>query len=223
MLGEVIVDDQRVAAALHELFAHGSAGEGREVLQRSRVRRRGDDDDGVLHRAVLLQDADGLRDLRLLLADGDVDADHVGVTLVDDRVERHGGLAGLAVTDDQLALTAADRDHGVDRLDTGLQRLVDVGALDHARSDALDRAALVGRDRALAVDRLAERVDDAADQRIADRDGGDLTGAADLVALFNCLVVTEDEDADGVLFQVEGQAEWCWCVGTRRVPTPSRC
>jgi hypothetical protein len=44
--------------------------------------------------------------------------------LVDDRVDRDGGLAGLAVADDELALAAADRDHGVDGLDAGLHRLV---------------------------------------------------------------------------------------------------
>jgi hypothetical protein len=45
--------------------------------------------------------------------------------LVDDRVHRDGGLARLAVADDQLALAAADRDHRVDGLDAGLQRLLD--------------------------------------------------------------------------------------------------
>ena len=42
-------------------------------------------------------------------------------------------------------------------------------ALDDAGRLALDRAELVGLDRALAVDGLAERVDDAAEQRLADR------------------------------------------------------
>jgi hypothetical protein len=44
--------------------------------------------------------------------------------LVEDRVECHGGLAGLAVADDQLALAAADRDHGVDGLEAGGHGLV---------------------------------------------------------------------------------------------------
>jgi len=35
-----------------------------------------------------------------------VDADHARLALVDDGVHRHGGLAGLAVADDQLALAA---------------------------------------------------------------------------------------------------------------------
>ena len=60
---------------------------------------------------------------RLLLADRDVDALNAGGLLVDDRVDRHRGLAGLAVADDQLALAAADRDHRVDRLVAGLHRL----------------------------------------------------------------------------------------------------
>jgi hypothetical protein len=49
--------------------------------------------------------------------------------LVDDRVERHGGLAGLTVADDQLALAAADGDHRVDGLEARLQGLVDRLAL----------------------------------------------------------------------------------------------
>ena len=40
--------------------------------------------------------------------------------LVQHGVQRHGGLAGLTVTNDQLALTATDRDHAVNRLDAGL-------------------------------------------------------------------------------------------------------
>jgi hypothetical protein len=75
-------------------------------------------------------------DGRVLLADRDVDALNAGALLVDDRVDRQRGLAGLAVADDQLALAAADRDHRVDRLVAGLHRLVDRLAPDHARGDA---------------------------------------------------------------------------------------
>ena len=42
---------------------------------------------------------------------------------------RDGGLAGLPVADDQLALAAADGGHGVDGLDAGLHRLLDRLAL----------------------------------------------------------------------------------------------
>jgi hypothetical protein len=80
--------------------------------------------------------------------------------LVDDRVDRDRGLAGLAVADDQLALAAADRDHRVDRLDAGLQRLVHRLAVRDARRDDVDLR--------VAVERATERVDHAAEHRLAD-------------------------------------------------------
>ena len=83
-----------------------------------------------------------------------------------------GGLAGLAVADDQLALAAADRGHRVDRLDAGLQRLVHGLAAHDARAPGSPCAAgCVADEVALAVDRLAERVDDAAEHAVADGHG----------------------------------------------------
>ena len=54
-------------------------------------------------------------------------------------------------------------------------------------------ARLGRRDRALAVDRLAEGVDDAADQRVADGHLGDAAGPADLVAFLDLGVRPEDD------------------------------
>ena len=45
-----------------------------------------------------------------LLAHRHVDTEHVLTLLVDDGVNGHRGLAGLAVADDELALAAADRE-----------------------------------------------------------------------------------------------------------------
>ena len=103
------------------------------------------------------------------LADRDVHADQVLAFLVDDRIDGDGGLAGLPVADDELALAAADRHHRVDRLEAGLHRLRHRFARDHARRDFFDDVGHLGVDRSLAVDRLAERVDHAADQLGPDR------------------------------------------------------
>ena len=97
----------------------------------------------------------------------------------------HRGLAGLAVADDQLALAAADGGHGVDGLDAGLQRLLDRLALDDGGRLQLERASGLGDDLALAVDRVAERVDDAAEEAVTDGHREDLAGAADLLALLD--------------------------------------
>ena len=61
-------------------------------------------------------------------------------------------------------------------------------------------------DRPLAVDRLPERVDHAAEQRLADRHLGDAAGAPDLVAFLDGLLLAEDGGADVVLLEVQHDA-----------------
>jgi hypothetical protein len=113
----------------------------------------------------------------------------------------------LMIANDQLALTAADRDHRVDRLDARLQRGVDVLAENYARRNPLQGPRAIGADRPFAIDWLAKRVDNAANQGIADRDRRNTAGRADLVALFDVGVLTHDDDTDRILFEVEGEAE----------------
>ena len=95
----------------------------------------------------------------------------------------------------------------IDRLDAGLQRLTHALALHHRRSLEFQRAPDVRLDVAAAVDRLAQRVDDASEERVADRHREHLAGALDLLALFDLLEVAEDHRADAVLVEVERDAE----------------
>src|SRR5690606_41831388 len=85
--------------------------------------------------------------------------------LVVGRVDADRRLTGLAVTVDQLALTAAVRGHRVDRGDTGLQRLGHRLPLHHRGRLQLEGATAGGLDLAETVDRLAERVDHTAEER----------------------------------------------------------
>ena len=78
---------------------------------------------------------------------------------------------------------------------------------DHARRDLLDDVGHLGVDRALAVDRLAERVDDAADQLGADRHLEDAAGALDRVAFGDVLVFAENHRADRVALEIQREAE----------------
>src|SRR4029079_3023198 len=103
-------------------------------------------------------------DRRLLLSDRDVDAFDATGLLVDDRVDRQRGLAGLSLADDHLALAAAERNHRVDRFVTGLHGLRDRLAPDHAGRDLFDRRTVLRVQRTLAVDRFAECIDDATEE-----------------------------------------------------------
>ena len=62
------------------------------------------------------------------------------------------------------------------------------------------------RDRPLAVDRIAERVDDAAEQALADRHVDDRAGALDRLAFLDLAVGAENDDADVVAFEVQRHA-----------------
>ena len=205
MLGEVVVDAERVLAVVEEMLGHRAAGIRGHVLDRRRLVGGGGDDDRVVHRPGVVEDAGDLDHGRHPLADRDVDADQVLVAVVDDRVDRDRRLAGLAVADDQLALAAADRDHPVDRLEPGLHGGGDRLALDHARSLELRRPRLGGVDLALVVERAAERIDDPPEQLLADRDLEQLSAALDGVALDDLVPLAEQHHADVVGLEVERQ------------------
>src|ERR1017187_7575043 len=206
VFGKIVIDAERVAFGIAEVFPDGASGERRQILHGGGVGGRGHHHDAVLHGAVIFQGLDHLGDGGALLADGDIDAGHVAALLIDDGVEGERGLAGLAVADDQLALPAADGDHSIDGLDAGLHRLFDGLAGHHAGGEALDGAELGGEDGAFAVDGDAESVDHAAEEGFAHRDAHDALGAADLIALLNFGEIAEQHGAHLIFFQVHGDA-----------------
>ena len=202
MLTEVIVDDQNILSLVHEVLSEGGRGIRCDVLDRCRISRGGRHDAGVLHRIVLLQVLDQRSDGRLLLTDGDIDTDTVLVGLVQDRIHRDGGLTGLTVADDQLTLSTTDREHRVDREDTGLQRFIDRLTVDDARCRLLDGTVLVLMDRAEAVDRLTEGVHDTTEVVVGYRHTGHTTGTHTTAALAEPCLVTEEDDTDAVPLDV---------------------
>src|SRR5690606_16021074 len=169
----------------------------------------------VLRRAGFFELTGELGHGRALLADGDIDAiqllgvRRVGVVrslLVKEGVENDGRLAGLAVTNDQLALATADRDQRVDGLEARRHRLMHRLARQNARRLDVNAAAFGMLDRALAVDRVTQTVDHAAEQAHADRGIHDGTGTLDDVAFLDGAVIAENHDADIVGFEIEGHA-----------------
>ena len=184
LLGKVIINDEGVHAVVAEPLTHGAAGEGCKVLERSRLGSRSGDNDRIVEGAALFERLHNLGNRRTLLADSNVDTEQLVLVglgsvvcrfLVQDRVDADSGLAGLTVTDDQLALTTADRDHGIDSLDTCHHWLVNAFTRDDARCfhvNAVTRSDVF--QWAFAVDWLAQRIDNAAEKAFADWRGDDL-------------------------------------------------
>ena len=206
LLGQVVINDQGVLAAVAVVLAHGAAGIRSDVLHRRRVGRAGGDDRGVFHRAVFFQLVHHVGDGRGLLSDRDVDAFQVLALLVDDGVDGDRGLADFAVADDEFPLAAADGSHGVDGLEAGLHRLPYRLPRDYARRDLFDGVGHGGADRALAVHRPAEGVDHAAFELGAHRHFENAAGAAAALAFLEFQVVAEHHGADGVAFEIERDA-----------------
>jgi hypothetical protein len=143
-----------------------------DVLERSSLGGGGSNNDGVLHGVVLLKGLDQLGTSGSLLSDSDVDTVEllglivsiVPSLLVEHGIKGNGGLSGLTITNDQLTLTTSNRNHGIDRLKTSLDWLVDGLARQDTRSLELRTALLSGLDWSLTIDWVSERINDTAEK-----------------------------------------------------------
>ena len=204
---------------VHEPLAHGRASEWREILISRGVGSGRGDDGGVGHRAFPLQNVEHPGDVGIFLPNRDVNTEKrpvidivcvlgrlVQSRLANDCVDRHSRFTGRAVADDQLALPATDRDHGVDRHNAGLHRLIDASAFDHARCNFFQWIKCFRFDCAFAVERLANGVDDATEQRFAHWHLQESAGRLRLVAFGDFGGFTEQNGADFRLFEVQRDA-----------------
>jgi len=206
LLGEVVVHHQRVLAPVAEVLAHGAARVGRDVLHGGGIGGRRRNHDGVLHGAEFLELAHHVGHRGVLLADGHVDALDPGAALIDDGIHGHRGLAGLPVADNQFALAAADGNHRIDRFQTGLDRLSDRLAGNHAGGHLLDGRELARFNRPLAVHRVAQGIHNAAQQRLAHRHFQNAPGGLHHIAFGDMAVVAQDHRAHRILLQVQRKA-----------------
>ena len=204
--GVVLTSRLAVLAVVHEVLADCSTSHGGDELQRGGVGSGSGNDDGVLESAMLLERLTDCGDRRGLLANGDVDANHVLVLLVDDRVDADSGLTSLTVANDELTLAAANRDHRVDSEQAGLNGLANTLTGHNAGSLELDGAIALDLNGAHTVDRLAKRVDDAAEHGTGNRNLKDAAGRMDLVAFLDDSDVAQKNGANLFLFQVLGKA-----------------
>ena len=83
---------------------------------------------------------------------------------------------------------------------TGLRPMMPGAWISTRRCDAAD-------DLAATVDRLAERVDDTTEQRVADGHAEDATGGLDGLAFFDAVGIAEHDGSDRLLVEVQGETD----------------
>src|SRR5262249_49668469 len=88
----------------------------------------------------------------------------------------------------------------------GLERLIDRLAAGNAGGGEFHRPGLVRSDRPFTVERIAQRIDHAADEGVADGNVQQHAEGADLVAFADLQVIAEDDDDDRMLFEIERHA-----------------
>ena len=171
---------------VQEVLAHGAAGVGREVLERRRVGGGGGDDDRVLHRAVLL--AASRRPARRSTPSGRWRRRRRSTSWPFWLMIVSTAIAVLPVWRSPMISSRWPRPIGI----MASMALMPVcsGSLTGWRSTtpgALNSTGRnsIGLDRALVVERVAERVDDAAEQGLADGHLDDAAGALDGVAFLD--------------------------------------
>ena len=207
VLGEVVVDHQRMATVITEVLAHSSTGVWRKIEQRSWVARAGCHHDSLIHHTFFFEALNQASNLAQLLPNGNVDIDHASLLtgLVDHRVECNCRLTGLAITNDQLALAPANREHRIDAHNTSHQWLVHTLAAHHTDRLALYQATLRGSNSWATIKRFTEWVYHAAKQLLANWHTQHLALELNAVASGYTLVAAKQHRANFIFHQVESK------------------
>ncbi len=209
---QVIVYYKSITAGISEILADCNTGKRCEITHRGRLRSGRCHNHCIIKGAMLLERIHYRGDRRSFLADCNIDAINrlaflIALALVDDSIDGYSSFADLAVADDKLSLTTADRHHRVNSLKTGLQRLLHRLAVDNTGSLALERQTdQISSDRTVTVDWLSKNVDYTSQQALAYGYRSDLAGAAHCHVLGYLIDIVEQDDAHVALFEVHGNA-----------------
>ncbi len=133
LFGKVVINAEHMLALVPEVFPHADSRIGRQKLKRGRFRSCRGNHNRIIHRSIFLESGNEFGHRRTFLTDTDIDADHITGFLIDDRVHRNCGFSCLTVPNDQFTLSASDRNHRINRFESGLEGFMDRFAGDNSR------------------------------------------------------------------------------------------
>ena len=197
-----------MASGITEILTYCRPGKRSVIAKCSRVGSCCSNDDGIVHGTLFLQGLHQTCNRRSLLTHSHIDTEYrlsclVCRTLVEYSVDSNCCLSCLTVADDQLTLSASDRNHGIDRLETGLQRFGHRLTENHARSLSLKRhLTKVSLNPSPAVQRLAKGVDHTADHTLADMQRSDPACAPYGHSLLNLIGRSQQHCSDIIFLKI---------------------
>ena len=164
---QVIVKDNRMHTVVTEIFTHSCSGVRGNKLQWSCFRSSGCNHNGIIHSAIVAQSFYHLCYRRAFLTNGNINAKQffavifchvISAFLIDDCINNNRSLTGLTVANNQLTLTASNRNKRINSFQSGLYRFMHAFSRNNARSFNFSVAILLGFYAPHAVNRVAQSV-----------------------------------------------------------------
>ena len=147
---------------------------------------------------MFLQSRYNLSYCRSFLSDCNIDTDYIFAFLVQNGIQCNRSLTCLSVTDDQLTLATADREHGVNRKNTCFQRNCYRFSVNNSRCRILYRTIPVCLDLTFTIDRRSQSVYDPSDKSVTYRHTCLLLSSCYLCSFFDPCIFTEQDTSDAV-------------------------
>jgi len=144
---------------------------------------------------------------RLFLPASYINTVNVRIFLCKNGINCNGGLSNLAVTDDKLTLTPANRCHGVDSLQSRIAGFMNTLTGDNTRRNHFNPAGLLCVYWALSIQRLAHGRYDPAENRFTNRNLGDLAGPLDHISFLDMDIFAHNGATHIVFFKVQNKAK----------------
>ena len=196
MFGQIIVNDKHVFSLIHKILCHGSSCIRCDVLQRSRITGSCCYDDGIIHGTVFFQCRYNFCNCRCFLSNCNINTDDIFALLVDHCIGCNGCLTCLTVTDDQLSLSTANREHGIDGKDSCLHWYANRFTINDTRCFIFNRPVIIFLNVTLTIDRCSQCIDDSSDKFISNRNSGFLFGSCYLGSFLDPCITAEQNDTD---------------------------
>src|SRR5699024_5208699 len=117
-------------------------------------------------------------------------------------IQRNRCLSRLPVSNDQLTLSPSDREHGINRQNTSLQRYTDRFTLYDAGSLLLYRAVILRLNFSPSVDRRTQRIHDPSDISFSYRNSRAPLCTGSLRSLCDPAVISKQNAADLILLNI---------------------